>query len=111
MENTEILGLSVVILIGIVFTIGFKKRKEKKIADRAIDEIRRVLWEKEIEATDFRQMGIVEAFKHFGFRALPNAAYKDNYFVEVTTSSTAEKTHFVRIVLAFDKEILETEWK
>lgn len=114
MENAQIfLGLSVVILTGLMFIAGFKyaKKDKNKIADLAIAEIRRVLWEKGSEATNFRTLNWIEALQHFGWRAIPHAAYQDNYFVEVTASEEVAKKHIVRIVLAFDKEVIETEWK
>lgn len=114
MENTQvILGLVVVILMGLISTLAFRSNRNKAISEYVIDEIRRVLWEKGATATNFRMMSIWEAFKHFGLAAMPIAAYRDDYFVEVTATDEngKEELHLTRIVLAFEKDVIETEWK
>lgn len=114
MENTQvILGMLVVILVGLISILVFRGKRTKVISEYAIDEIRRVLWEKGATATNFRTMSIWEAFKHFGLAVIPNAAYRDNYFVEVTATDEngQEEKHLTHIVLAFEKDVIETEWK
>jgi len=114
MENTQIiLGLVIVILVGLITVFAFRSNRKKAISEYVIDEIRRVLWEKGATATNFRLMNIFEAFKHFGLSVIPNAAYKDDYFVEVTATDEngKEEMHLTRIVLAFEKDVIETEWK
>jgi len=114
MENPEIiLGLSVVILVGLITVFAFRSNRKKVISEVAIDEIRRTLWEKGATTTNFQKMNIWQAFKHFGFVVIPNAAYKDNYFVEVTATDEngEEKLHLAHITLAFDKDVIKTEYK
>lgn len=114
MENTQvIIGLSVVILVGLITILVFRGKRSQVISEYAIDEIRRVLWEKGATATNFRTMSTWQAFKHFGLAVIPNAAYRDNYFIEVTAEDEngKEEVHLTRIVLAFEKDVIETEWK
>lgn len=114
MENTQvIIGLLVVILVGLITILVFRGKRSQAISEYAIDEIRRVLWEKGVTATNFRTMSIWQSFKHFGLAVIPNAAYRDNYFIEVTATDEngKEEVHLTRIVLAFEKDVIETEWK
>lgn len=114
MENTQVgIGLLVIILVGLITILVFRGKRSKVISEYAIDEIRRVLWEKGATATNFRMMSIWEAFKHFGLVVMPNAAYRDDYFIEVTATDEngKEEVHLTRIALAFEKDVIDTEWK
>jgi len=114
MQNTQIfIGLISVGFLALISYFVFRGKREAGIPDVVIDEIRRVLWEKGANVTTFDMMSIWEGFKHFGLAAMPNAAYQDNYFVEVTATNEngVEEVHFTRIVLAFEKDVIETEWK
>ena len=114
MENTQvILGLVIILLVGLITVFAFRSNRNKIISEYVIDEIRRVLWEKGETATNFRVMSIWEAFKHFGLSVIPNAAYRDDYFLEVTATDKngQQVSHLTRIVLAFEKDVIETEWK
>lgn len=114
MENTQIIGgLILVLIIGLATAYALRAKKNQIISEYAIDEIRRVLWEKGATATNFRILTKWEAFRHFGLSVIPNAAYREDYFVEVTASNEngAEDIHLTRIAVAFEKEILDSEWK
>ena len=114
MENIQILiGLAAVIFVGIMTYLALRSRRQKGIPEVLTDEIRRTLWERGETATNFRMMTIWEGFKHFGLAAMPNAAYRDNYFVEVTATDEngAEKQHLTHLTLAFEKDIIDKTWK
>lgn len=114
MEKSQIIvGLIVVILAGLLLIPTLRRKRNKEIPEQVVDEIRRVLWEQGSTPTNFRMITIWEAFKHFGLAAMPNAAYRDDYFVEVTATNEngKEEIHITRIVLAFEKDVIETEWK
>ncbi|MGK0364468.1 MAG: hypothetical protein ACI85O_001525 [Saprospiraceae bacterium] len=114
MEYTQIIsGFAAIIFVGIITYFAFRSKRKKEISENVIDEIRRVLWDKGATPTNFRMMSGWEGFKHFGLAAMPIAAYRDDYFVEVTATGEngKEEVHLTRIVLAFEKDVIETEWK
>ncbi len=114
MLSTQILiGLVAVISVGVITFFALRGKRKKGIPEVVIDEIRRTLWEKGSTPTNFRMMSMTDGFKHFGIAAMPNAAYQDNYFVEVTATNEngQEEVHLAHITLAFEKDVIESKYK
>jgi len=114
MQNAQIfIGLISVLFVGIMTYFALRSKRGKGLPEIVVDEIRRRLWEKGETATNFRMMRIWEGFKHFGLAAMPNAAYRENYFVEVkaTDENGGEKRYLVHLIVAFEKEVVEVKWK
>ncbi len=110
MSNPQIfLGLAVVIFIGLLTAVYLRLGRKTVLTPFAVDEMRRMLWEKGLTARDIRKLGFLESFKQFGFAALPNAMYKNFNFAEITTED--DRKFYAKIILAFEKEVLEKELK
>lgn len=108
----------ILLLVTFVFIIAggiflFLKLRSRAIPQKIQDELRRELWKEEKTMLSVKNLSLWYALKIFGFAVLPNASYSQSWFLEVLAADQEQKkeTMQVRIVLVFEKEITEIEWK
>lgn len=114
MENPNIiLGLTVVILLGMFFVFLVRHIKNGTLPTVGRDALRKQLWEKGYELKEVSQLNAFQAFPKFGIAVIPNASYQNIYFLEVDTESDKGelKQFLVKVVLLFNKEVAEIEFK
>ena len=109
MIDPLLFGLLLALLAGSVVIYFFFLRHKSKLSASAVDEMRRMLWEKGLTARQFRKLSLWKSYRCFGWSAVPNAMYKNLNFAEITTENG--EIFYAKVILAFEKKVLEKELK